>query len=144
MQIRTDTASLEALTHYLIEVKDTFIPPLDAQVNLLQYAEKIFTHATRLECFSQQTLIGLCGVYFNDSSSSAYITTISVLPAFQKKGIAQLFLDTLLKICAEKSTINSIELEVAESNSPARQFYKKNGFSLKAIGETSLILRKCL
>lgn len=142
MEIHTDTASMEALTHYLIEVSDTFIPPLDTQVNLLQYAEKIFTHATRLEYFSQQTLIGLCGVYFNDSDSSAYITTISVLPTFQKKGIAQLLLDRLLKICVEKSTISRIELEVAESNSPAIKFYRKNGFQLKEFkGEAHILIK---
>ncbi len=127
-----------------MKVKDAFIPSLDTQVEIVQYAKKIHESATRVECHFEDKLIGLCGVYLNDEEGKAFITTISVIPSFQNQGIAQLLMDQVVDHCKSKSNITYIELQVSESNEPARKFYAKNGFQITEDVVDNLMLKKSI
>lgn len=63
--------------------------------------------------------------------SEIEIMQVAVHPAHQKKGLAQQLIQTLTNF-AQKSEVDSIFLEVRESNHAAKQAYEKNGF--EAIG----------
>lgn len=105
-----------------------FIPHLDMQVDIQEYAQKIFENALRIEYFDEDKICGFLGCYMNESENFSFITTISVEPAYHKKGIAQLLLNTLVNVCLANRNIHRIQLEVAEVNSKAISFYKKNNF----------------
>lgn len=63
--------------------------------------------------------------------SEAEIMQVAVHPDHQKKGLAQQLLQALTDL-AQISEVDSIFLEVRESNHTAKQAYEKNGF--EAIG----------
>ncbi len=81
-----------------------------------------------------QIVIGFIAVRFTladsyDKSiySEADIINIGVLKNFQRKGIGSLLLNEFL-INAKKLKIKTVWLEVRESNTEARDFYRLNGF----------------
>ena len=53
------------------------------------------------------------------------ITNIAVHPEYRRQGVARLLLSSLLK---ELRDVRQINLEVRESNAPARRFYEAAGF----------------
>ena len=61
------------------------------------------------------------------SSIDAEIYNIAVKQSAQKKGNGQLLLNAFTEQCRGKG-VRTIWLEVRESNSPAINFYQKNGF----------------
>ena len=76
------------------------------------------------------------------------IINIAVLPEYRRSGIASRLLETLFEFCREND-ISALNLEVRESNTPARSLYKKHGFA--EVGErkryydgteTAVLMRK--
>lgn len=55
------------------------------------------------------------------------ITNVAVHPDYRKKGIGNLLIESLISLCRELN-IKSLTLEVRESNTPAKNLYKKHGF----------------
>lgn len=55
------------------------------------------------------------------------ITNISVHPNYRKQGIGNLLMNNLISLCKENK-INSLTLEVRESNIKAQNLYKKHEF----------------
>ena len=55
------------------------------------------------------------------------LINIAVSPSFRRMGAAQQLLDHCLAQCREKS-VSALYLEVRESNTPARNLYRKNDF----------------
>lgn len=60
------------------------------------------------------------------------ITNIAVHPDYRKQGIGTLLMDNLISLCNGNS-INSLTLEVRESNIPAQRLYEKHGFKGEGI-----------
>lgn len=60
-----------------------------------------------------------------------HVTNVAVLPEFRKKGIASLLISKMIDVC-KCSEINSMTLEVRESNYDAIRVYEKFGF--KSLG----------
>jgi ribosomal-protein-alanine N-acetyltransferase len=56
-----------------------------------------------------------------------HITNIAVLPEYRNRGIASMLINKMIKIC-KCSEINSMTLEVRQSNLPAIRLYEKFGF----------------
>ena len=56
------------------------------------------------------------------------IMTISVLPAYRRRGIGRLLLNHILDAASKNSSILEVYLHVQTSNSEARDFYLANGF----------------
>ena len=61
-----------------------------------------------------------------------HIMNIAVSPMRRRNGFATLILQKFLQ-SAKDLGINSLTLEVRESNLPARKLYEKNGFSLAGV-----------
>lgn len=62
----------------------------------------------------------------------ANITNIAVSKDFRRQGIANLLMDSILKLCKENNTTD-INLEVRSSNIKAQNLYKKFGFIQEGI-----------
>ncbi len=73
------------------------------------------------------------------------LLNLAVLPAYRGNGAAQFLLDALY---ARMEGLESLFLEVAESNLPARKLYEKNGFAVVGRrkgfygGEDALLMKK--
>lgn len=116
------TAHLQACDH-------VFTPPLSNRVNIDNYASKIAGRAQRFEAWINCKLVGLLAVYCNDlEQRTAFITSVSVLPTWQGRGIAS----RLMTICIgymHNLGFKRIELEVEGSNTAAVMLYMKHGFA---------------
>ena len=75
-------------------------------------------------------VIGYIGVW--NICGEGDIINIAVKEAFRQKGVGSFLMKKAVKYCREND-ITALNLEVRESNSPARAFYKKCGF--KEVGE---------
>lgn len=75
-------------------------------------------------------VIGFVGMWivFNEGD----ITNVAVHPDYRKQGVGNLLIDNLITLC-KKNNINSLTLEVRESNIPAQSLYKKHGFKEEGV-----------
>ena len=71
-------------------------------------------------------VIGYVGMWI--SVDEGQITNVAVHPDFRRKNVATELLSRLFDICSERG-LESITLEVRESNEKAINLYEKNGFS---------------
>lgn len=121
-------ASETTIAEHLLHCDANFVPPLSSRVDIIYYAKKIANNAIRFEAWSDNKLIGLIAIYCNDHENYiAYMTSVSVLKRYSKKGIAAI----LLQQCIEHATASDmfqIVLEVHNSNFIAIKLYEKYGF----------------
>lgn len=75
-------------------------------------------------------VIGYGGVWLMYDAGN--ITNIAVHPQYRREGIGRKILALLTDICMEKR-MDTITLEVRESNLPARALYEAEGFSVCGI-----------
>jgi ribosomal-protein-alanine N-acetyltransferase len=132
-------ASKAEIAAHLRICDDSFFPPLSSRVDIDGYAHKIIDKAQRYEAWVKGELAGLVAAYCNSpDQGAAFITSVSVLPSWQGKGIAS----RLMKDCIRKVRelgFSRIVLEVHASNFSAVLLYRKNGFT--ATSELELFLR---
>ncbi|RMF68204.1 MAG: GNAT family N-acetyltransferase [Alphaproteobacteria bacterium] len=92
----------------------------------------IWQRLLRLSC-TQGLLIedgaGNCRAYciWQVVAEQVELLSIAVHPAFSRKGLGSFLLDEMAAICRAQGA-GIIFLEVAENNTPARQFYEKKAF----------------
>ena len=72
-----------------------------------------------------EEIVGFAGIWI--SIDEAHITNIVTKKSYRKNGIGNLLLNSLINLC-NNLKMNSITLEVNESNEPAISLYKKFGF----------------
>ncbi|EGT3615291.1 ribosomal-protein-alanine N-acetyltransferase [Clostridium perfringens] len=86
--------------------------------------------AKYLVALDENKVIGFLGMWvvFDEGD----ITNIAVHPDYRKQGIGNLLMDNLITLCKENN-INSLTLEVRESNLPAQNLYKKHEFKEEGI-----------
>jgi ribosomal protein S18 acetylase RimI-like enzyme len=121
-------ASASQIAGHLLRCDGDFVPPLSGRVEIKDYAQKIFSKATRIEAWLDGALIGLVAVYCNDQENRiAYITSVSVLRVWTGKGITTRLLDQCVEH-AKASGMRQINLEVAGDNVRAIKLYEKRGF----------------
>jgi len=107
---------------------DYFMPLLSERVVIDDYARKIFENADRFEAWAGGILIGLVAIYCNDKKLKvAYITSVSVLPSWQGKGIASRLITKCLAYIKSLG-FERVDLEVDQKNKTAIILYKKCGF----------------
>lgn len=136
--LRTDSASLEQVTALLRHTDAGFVPPLSSRVDLAAYAHKIMNHAVRLEAWDGAELVALLAMYCNDpASATAFITSISVAPAFARRGIASALLAAAMAH-ARAAGMRAIALEVDAANRAARRLYETHGFATTGSSGPSL------
>lgn len=128
VQFLLNTASVGQIAEHLRCGDADFVPPLSSRVEIDAYAQKMGRKATRFEAWSDGTLVGLVAAYCNDPDQQlAYITSVSVLRAWNGQGIAA----RLMAQCVEHAKVSGlrqIRLEVASANTPAIKLYQKAGF----------------
>lgn len=121
-------ASAVQITEHLLCCDADFVPPLSGRVEIRDYAKKIASKATRFEAWSGGIPVGLVAAYCNDQENRiAYITSVSVLKEWTRKGIAA----GLVGQCVEHAKVSGmrqISLAVAADNTPAIKLYEKRGF----------------
>lgn len=101
----------------------SFKSPWEVQSFRRELKENQFAYY--LAAHYENKVIGYIGswIFLNE----AHITTLAVHPDFRKKGVGELILNNFLKDCLNKK-VKGVILEVRESNSAARNLYKKFGF----------------
>lgn len=118
---------------------DAFLPPLSSRVDICDYAQKIADKAQRFEACVNDKLVGLVAVYVNTPDrGSAFITSVSVLPGCQGRGIAS----RLMEDCITHVRVLGfarLELEVGRNNAPAIALYGKHGFT--ALNQSGAMLK---
>ncbi len=130
------------IAHHLYECDTQFSPFLSSYVDIDNYAEKIKNNALTIEAWHNNKLVGLVACYANDIKLiEAYITNVSVLDTYSKKGIASSLLDNCINLIQKKG-FKSISLEVNSNNNTTLQFYKKFGFRQASQKGNVLLMEK--
>ena len=122
-----DTCDRATIQAHLLECDDQFKPPLSERVNMRDYSRKIRAKGLTFEAWRGATLVGLAAVYLDGTERSGYITSVSVLPRYNRARIATTLM-TQLMTHAFKSGIQEIALEVGRTNAAAIGLYGKFGF----------------
>lgn len=128
--IQLNSVDLIELEAHLRSCDDSFVPPLSDRVDIQDYAQKLMNKSMRFEAWQENKLIGLVAAYCNDSKlEAAFITSVSVLPRWQGRGVAARLLDKCLAHLQQMG-FAIIELEVDSRSRTAFELYRKRGFSV--------------
>lgn len=141
IEIACNRADAVCVAAHLQACDGSFVPSLSTRVELKAYAAKIAQFAERTEAWSGIELAGLVAAYANDPERrTAFITSVSVLPAWHGQGLAS----RLLLACIERVRelgFESIELKVDVRNTAATQLYRKHGFVVHASHDQTHTMR---
>jgi len=131
--------SVELMAH-LQHCDAAFVPPLSQRVNLEAYAAKLVDRAMRIEAWDAGALVGLVAAYCNDPQARhAFITNVSVLPAWQGEGLAGALLEASLQHLRDQC-FSDVELEVDRNNGRAVAFYRRHRFGVTREDGATLIM----
>ena len=123
-----DEAALGAIESHLRRCDSLFVPPLSERLDIASYAAKIRAHATTFEAWDGVALVGMVAAYLNrPESTEAYVTSVSVEPAFQGSGIADALMHNCIRRARDRGFAR-IALEVHAANESALVLYRRNGF----------------
>lgn len=99
----------------------------------------------RLKAVMDGRMVGFIGGERDAGSRLGWVTTLGVLPAYRRRGIAQ----ALLHKCERELAMPAIRLSVRASNFPAIELYENAGYHVVdrwkkyyAGGEDALVLEK--
>jgi len=127
-QVLIKTANKDAIYEHLNNCNDSFIPKLSEYVDLKKYSNKLYESSITFEIWDNSKLIGLVAGYFNDTiNHEAFITNVSIIPDYNKKGIGDLLLNCSLEY-AKEHNFKKVILEVSKYNHVAIKLYKKHKF----------------
>jgi len=137
---RSDTATAEQIAAHLRQCDPYFVPSLSSRVDIAGYALKIATRARRFEAWSADLLIGLVAAYCGDSEPGhAFLTDVSVLPGWTRRGIATRLLHDCIGY-AKLRSLAGVRLEVARDNAAALHLYESLGFAILEGGPPGLVM----
>lgn len=126
--LRTDSAAPDAVEALLRDCDAAFVPPLSGRVDIAAYARKIAQHARLFEAWDGARLAGLLAMYCNDSTTrTAFVTSVSVAPAYARRGIAGALLRQAID-AARAAGMDRLALETGAANGPALALYRRHGF----------------
>ena len=104
-----------------------------------------FPNITRLKAVVDGKMVGFVGGDPKPSEGVGWITTLGVLPAYRKQGIAK----ALLAACEEQMGLPRVKLSVRRSNVAAIHLYANAGYNQTGVwpryyygGEDALVLEK--
>lgn len=125
---RTQAANIQNVSEHLKRCDSTFIPMLSSRLDIDDYSIKILKNAKTFEAWIDDELIGLVAAYCNSSDQlNAYITSVSVLPDWQGKGLAAQLLTNCI-VSVRNLGFEKIDLEVNAANKAAMALYLSHGF----------------
>lgn len=131
--------SAKQIFQYLRNANHMFLPILSEQVDLTNYANKISRYADVIWAIDGKRIAGMCAYYANEPPS-AYLTSISVLPEFQKTGIAHRMLRQAIKSCQARNFMY-LDLHVFQQNVQAIALYRQIGFEYLCDDGKKLVMR---
>ena len=106
-----------------------------------------FPGVVRLKATQDGEMVGFIAADIRRAQKLAWISTLGVLPAYRRRGIAKM----LLRDCEARLTVPKVRLSVRASNQPATRLYASVGYQQNSIwsryysdGEDALILEKSL
>lgn len=106
-----------------------------------QYIDKILKHATIINYYSANSLVGFIAYYNNDYENRiAFLSMLVVKHDYIGKGIGALMLESSLKDLSNKN-FKKYRLEVLKK-SKAIEFYKSFDFEIEEEKENSFIMIK--
>lgn len=126
--LRHNTASAAEIAAHLRGCDACFVPPLSERVAIDDYAQKLTAHAERVELWADGVLVGLAAFYGNQPPD-AFLSNISVLPAWQKRGLAR----QMLTECVARArglNLATMRLEVSSQHEAALTLYHAQGFTI--------------
>lgn len=142
--MKLNGATSDEIVQHLTVCSEYFSPPLDTRVIISDYARKLRRFGTSLEKWNENRLVGLVVAYFNSDSKTVFVSSVSVLPDFQGRGIATELMENLARE-ASRASFSKIRLKVSQKNTIARKFYTSLGFrpdSLEEIdGDLEMLLQ---
>lgn len=127
MEIKIEPMALSHIDHVLEISKESF-PISWSKDSFINEIKNPLAHY--LVAISDAKVIGFIGVWI--VVGEANITNIAVSNSFRGKGIGNLLMENIIKLCKENDT-KDINLEVRASNIKAQNLYKKFGFVKEAI-----------
>lgn len=106
--------------------RNSFSDPWSKRMFMSEMIDRGYNYTLVAELEDSNELVGYClyWIIFNDET---HITNLAVKPSFRRKGLARYLIDTVIEISKAKR-IESVTLEVRESNAAARSFYESLGF----------------
>ena len=128
--------NVEEMTHFLNEMNEEFMTPLDAQVSgqglsMKEYAYKLCSKGTIAYVKESFDLLGIVVGYAHDTpDESSYITQVVVSPKARGKGVCGRLLAEYCAFCG-KLGLDSVWLTTEADNHSARKAYEKFGFHLE-------------
>jgi ribosomal-protein-alanine N-acetyltransferase len=119
--------------------------PLDVWPLLDMVGVLTFPGVVRLKATREGEMAGFIAANLRRTENSAWISTLGVLPAFRRQGLAS----TLLRACEAQLQVPRIRLSVRASNQPALRLYSQFGYKQNGVwsryysdGEDALVLEK--
>jgi ribosomal-protein-alanine N-acetyltransferase len=106
-----------------------------------------FPGVVRLKATKDGEMVAFIAADIRRMKNIAWISTLGVLPAFRRQGLAS----TLLRACEAQLQVPRIRLSVRASNQPALRLYSQFGYKQHSVwsryysdGEDALVLEKLL
>ncbi|MCA9182568.1 MAG: GNAT family N-acetyltransferase [Planctomycetales bacterium] len=132
IRITSNESRYDQVLKHVWEADAGFTPRLSERVDLTDYARKLCDLAERDEAWSGSELVGLVATYCNNRSVGAYISNVSVLPTFQRQGLADALIRRALER-ARKLCLRTVTLQLHTDNHAALALYKRHGFTSGSI-----------
>ncbi len=121
--------------------------PLDVWPLLDLVGVLTFPGLVRLKATRDGEMVGFIAADIRRMENIAWISTLGVLPAYRRQGIAT----SLLQACEAKIRVPRLRLSVRTSNQPALRLYSQLGYKQHSVwsryysdGEDALVLEKSL
>lgn len=118
------------LAYYIVAVKQSESPHNTKSTGLIAILQRLrhglfFRCAPREMAATISYVVGVAGFWI--MVDEAHITTIAVRKAYQRQGIGEQLLISIIQMAAQMNA-KVVTLEVRLSNVPAQELYKKYGF----------------
>lgn len=132
---------LKLILDFFKIMDSVYIPPLNTQVNIHEYANKIIRYADNFMLFLNKEGIGIISLYVNDFlKKEAFITSIGILPGYHGNKLAYKLLNFAIDYSVSKK-MRKIKLEVSKENRKAIGLYIRNNFYVEdELNNNSLLL----
>ena len=133
-------ASQKDLFEHFKKCNGQFLERLNQRVNLLSYCKKLHKNAVTFEAWNDSKLVGVVSVYLNNKESAiGFISNVSVVPAFERRGIASRLINMAIER-ARKLEFLELCLDVHSGNATALSFYRKHGFIVTSRTEKEITM----
>lgn len=133
-------ASKRDIEEHFKNCPEDFLLSISKRINIKEYVEKIRISAETFEAWDEQNnLVGLIALYANKGvNSPAYITSVSVINRYQRKGISKILMSNVIDFL-ETTGFTKVILEVDSKNNAALKLYEMFQFIYKEDSSTKNI-----